>query len=185
MGRAVLGNFASPEAVAEYNHAHGTDRSIVVQYVDWLSGAVHGDLGKSLVTDTPVWDQLGPALVNSLKLALFAFLLVVPFGILGGVLAGLRVGRPTDRAITVIGLSLAVVPEFVTGLLFILVFSIWLGWLPVTAQTDPGASISTQVGVSRSARPWHSRSCSSATSRGSREPESSRRSTPTTRGRRT
>jgi peptide/nickel transport system permease protein len=145
VGRAVLGNYATEEAVAAYNHAHGTDRSIVVQYLDWLSGAVHGDLGTSNVSDTPVWDQLGPALVNSLKLALFAFVLVVPFGILGGVFAGLRVGRPTDRAITVIGLSLAVVPELVTGLLFILVFSIWLGWFPVTAQTDPGAGVFTQI----------------------------------------
>jgi len=145
VGRAVLGNFATEEAVAAYNHAHGTDRSVVVQYVDWLRGAVQGDLGTSFVSDTPVWDQLGPALVNSLKLALFAFVLVVPFGILGGVFAGLRVGRPTDRAITVVGLSLAVVPELVTGLLFILIFSIWLGWLPVTAQTDPGAGIFTQV----------------------------------------
>ncbi len=80
-----------------------------------------------------------------MKLAVFAFLLVVPFGILGGVLAGLRVGRPTDRAISVVGLSLAVVPEVVTGLVLILVFSIWLGWLPVTAQWEPGAGPLTQV----------------------------------------
>jgi peptide/nickel transport system permease protein len=92
-----------------------------------------------------VWDIVEPALVNSMKLALFAFLLVVPFGILGGVLAGLRVGRPTDRAITVVGLSLDVVPEVVTGLVLILVFSIWLGWLPVTAQSEPEAGALTQV----------------------------------------
>jgi peptide/nickel transport system permease protein len=69
----------------------------------------------------------------------------VPFGIIGGVLAGLRVGRPTDRTITVVGLSLAVVPEFVTGLVLILVFAIWLGWLPVSAQWDEGAGALTQV----------------------------------------
>src|SRR3970282_1538574 len=93
----------------------------------------------------PVWDIVEPALVNSMKLAVLAFLLVVPFGILGGVFAGLRVGRPTDRTITVVGLSLAVVPEFVTGLVLILVFAIWLGWLPVTAQWEPGAGALTQV----------------------------------------
>jgi len=142
----VLGRDASEEAVAEYNHEHGTDRPAVVQYVDWLGGAVQGDLGESLAqTGVPVWDIVEPALVNSMKLAVFAFLLVVPFGILGGVFAGLRVGRPTDRTITVVGLSLAVVPEFVTGLVLILVFSIWLGWLPVTAQWEPGADPLTQV----------------------------------------
>jgi peptide/nickel transport system permease protein len=132
--------------VAAYNHEHGTDRSAVVQYADWVSGVVRGDLGVSLAqSDQSVWSILEPALVNSMKLAVFAFLLVVPFGILGGVFAGLRVGRPTDRAITVVGLSLAVVPEFVTGLVLILVFSIWLGWLPVTAQWEPGAGALTQV----------------------------------------
>ena len=128
------------EAVAEYNHEHGTDRSAVVQYVDWAGGVARGDLGNSLVPpEQPVWDVIGPALRNSLKLAVFAFVLVVPFGILGGVLSGLRVGKATDRGITVVGLSLAVVPEFVTGLVLILVFSIWAGWLPVTAQWEPGS----------------------------------------------
>ena len=142
----MLGPYATEEAVAAYNHEHGTDRPAVVQYVDWLGGIVRGDLGNSLAPpEPPVWEVIEPALVNSMKLAVFAFLIVVPFGILGGVFAGLRVGRPTDRGITVVGLSLAVVPEFVTGLVLILVFSIWLGWLPVTAQWEPGAGRLTQV----------------------------------------
>jgi peptide/nickel transport system permease protein len=146
VGRAVLGRDASEEAVAEFNREAGTDRPVVVQYLDWVGSAVQGDLGESLAqTGVPVWDIVEPALVNSMKLAVFAFILVVPFGILGGVLAGLRVGRPTDRGITVVGLSLAVVPEVVTGLVLILVFAIWLGWLPVTAQPDPGASVLTQI----------------------------------------
>ena len=146
LGRTVLGRDASAEAVAEYNHEHGTDRSPVVQYIDWASSGVRGDFGKSLVPpEQPVWDVIRPALLNSLKLAIYAFLLVVPFGILGGVLSGLRVGKATDRGITVVGLSLAVVPEFVTGLVLILVFSIWAGWLPVTAQWDPGAGVVSQV----------------------------------------
>ncbi len=118
----------------------------MVQYLDWASGVARGDLGNSLVPpEQPVWDIIGPALRNSLKLAVFAFVLVVPFGILGGVLSGLRVGKATDRGITVVGLSLAVVPEFVTGLVLILVFSIWAGWLPVTAQWEPGSGPLTQV----------------------------------------
>jgi peptide/nickel transport system permease protein len=145
VGRSVLGQYASEEAVAQYNHEHGTDRPAVVQYLDWLGGALRGDLGRSLVQERPVSDILEPALVNSTKLAAFAFLLVVPLGILGGVVAGLRVGKPSDRSITVVGLSLAVVPEFVTGLVLILVFSIWLGWLPVTAQAEDGAGVLTQV----------------------------------------
>lgn len=146
VGRSVLGQFATEEAVAEYNRTHGTDRAPVIQYLDWVGGAVRGDLGRSLVPpELPVWEILEPAVVNSVKLAVFAFLLVVPLGILGGIFAGLRVGKLTDRTITVVGLSLAVVPEFVTGLVLILVFSIWLGWLPVTAQWDEGAGVLTQI----------------------------------------
>jgi peptide/nickel transport system permease protein len=146
VGRSVLGRDATEEAVAMYNHEHGTDRAAVVQYIDWVGGAVRGDFGESLAqTGVPVWEIVRPALGNSLKLALMAFVLVVPFGILGGVLAGMSGGGPTDRAITVVGVSLAVVPEIVTGLVLILVFSIWLGWLPVTAQWDPGAGPLTQV----------------------------------------
>ena len=146
VGRAVLGRDASQEAVDEFNRQAGTDRPVVVQYVDWAGGAVQGDLGESLAQPgTPVWDIVEPALINSLKLALYAFVLVVPFGIVGGVLAGLRVGSSTDRSITVVGVSLAVVPEVVTGLLLILVFAIWLGWLPVTAQWEPGAGPLTQI----------------------------------------
>ena len=146
LGRSALGRDATDEAVAEYNHEHGTDRPVVVQYLDWAGGVAHGDFGRSLVPpEQPVWDVLRTPLLNSLKLAVFAFCLVVPFGILGGVLSGLRVGKATDRTITVVGLSLAVVPEFVTGLVLILALSIWAGWFPVTAQWEPGSGPLTQV----------------------------------------
>lgn len=142
----MLGRDAPQEAVAAYNREHGTDRPAVVQYLDWLGGIVRGDLGESLAqTDVGVWDIVEPALSNSLKLAALAFVLFVPLGLIGGVVAGLRAGGPVDRTVTVVGLSLAVIPEIVTGLVLILVFSIWLGWLPVTAQWEPGAGPLTQV----------------------------------------
>ncbi len=145
VGRAVLGPFATQESVDALNEQLGTDRGVFEQYVDWAGGLLHGDLGTSLSTQVPAWDLLGPALRNSLELALVAFLICVPVSILGGVIAGLRYGRPTDKGITIAGLSFAAMPEFVTGIILILVFSIWLGWLPVTAQWEEGANILTQV----------------------------------------
>ncbi|HUF01476.1 MAG TPA: ABC transporter permease [Gaiellaceae bacterium] len=145
VGRAILGPFATEESVAELNRELGADRPIVVQYLDWVGGILTGDLGMSLGRQAPVWDVLEPALVNSTKLALLAFLITVPAGILGGVVAGLRAGTPTDRGITVAGLSLSSMPDFVTGIFLILVFSIWLGWLPVTAQWEEDAGALTQV----------------------------------------
>lgn len=145
VGRAVLGPYATEGSVAELNAQLGVDRPVVVQYLDWVGGVLTGDLGMSLAAQAPVWDVLEPALANSLKLALLAFVIVVPLGIFGGVVAGLRAGRPTDRVITVSSLSLSAMPEFVTGIVLILVFSIWLGWLPVTAQWEEGAGPLTQV----------------------------------------
>jgi peptide/nickel transport system permease protein len=117
----------------------------VVRYVDWIGGIAQGDLGESYAQRRPVSDIVGPALENSAKLAFLAFLLVVPLGILGGVIAALKEGRLSDRFISVGGLSAAVVPEFVWAVLLIVVFALGLDLLPVTAQAPAGASIFTEI----------------------------------------
>ena len=144
VGRAVLGPFAAQESVDALNEQLGTNRSIVVQYKDWVTGLLHGDLGTSLTKQVPAWDLLGPALANSFKLAFVAFIICVPLSILAGIFAALRYGKATDKGITTAGLSFSAMPEFVSGIFLILVFAIWLGWLPVTAQAEPGASLATQ-----------------------------------------
>jgi len=145
VARSVLGQFATQEAIDDLNHQIGADRSAVVQYLDYMRGFVQGDLGLSLASQAPVWSILQPALANSLKLAALAFVIVVPLSILGGIVAGLRSGTSGDRTITIFGLSMSAMPEFVTGILLILVFVIWLGWLPVTAQWNEGAAPLTQL----------------------------------------
>lgn len=145
IGRNVLGPFASPADVAKYNREHGTDRPIATQYWDWISDFARGDLGTSLQYDVSVAELLGPSLVNSLQLAALAFVLVVPISLLGGVVAALRRNRPTDRVISIVGLSLTSIPEFVTAIVLIVVFGVTLGWLPVNATAPPGAGFLTQV----------------------------------------
>ena len=145
VGRAVLGPFATQESVDALNEQLGTNRSLFSQYIDWVQGLLHGDLGTSLTKQAPAWDFLWPALQNSFKLAFVAFVILVPISILGGVIAGLRYGRPTDKGITMFGLSVSAMPDFVTGIVLILIFAVWLGWLPVTAQAEPGASLLVQV----------------------------------------
>lgn len=145
VGRAVLGPFSDQQSVDILNHQLGVDRPIVVQYLDWSWSFLHGDMGDSLQYQVPVWDLLEESLINSLKLVAVAFVLVVPVGILGGVVAALRHGRAADRAITVGGLSLTAVPEFVSAIALIVVFGLLLGWLPVTAAFPEAASAATQV----------------------------------------
>ena len=139
-GRAILGPFSSEHAVQLLNHRLGVDRPLVSQYWSWVTGIVHGDLGTSTQFNLPVSSLLLPALGRSLKLAAVAFVIVVPLSILGGVLAALYRGRAVDRSISVTGLSLTSVPEFVSGIVLIVIFAIGLKWLPVTANPPPGTS---------------------------------------------
>lgn len=145
VGRRILGPFADQAAVEALNEKLGTDRPLLTQYWDWISGFFQGDLGESFVYGVPVSDLIGNALVNSLKLAAFAFVIVVPLAILGGLVAALKRDRLTDRVITIGSLSLTVVPEFVTGIVLILIFGLWLGWLPVSANAPEGSGFFTEL----------------------------------------
>jgi peptide/nickel transport system permease protein len=145
IGRNVLGGFATQASVDQLNHQLGIDRPFYVQYGSWIGKFVRGDLGTSLEYRVSVWSLLGASLLNSLKLAAVAFVLVVPLSIGGGVLAALRRGRFTDRAIVLTSLSLTAVPEFVSAIMLILILGIALKVLPVTAQYPPGAGVLTQV----------------------------------------
>src|SRR5262245_20694969 len=145
VGRAILGPLADAQAVANLNHELGVDRPVLVQYWDWISHFVAGDMSMSYSYRSPVAPFIGAALINSLKLAGVAFLLVVPFSVFGGVWAALHVGRPIDRIVTVVGRSATVLPEFVTGIVLILVFGIWLKWLPISASWPDGAGPLTQI----------------------------------------
>lgn len=144
VGRAMLGPFADQRAVDALNHEMGTDRPLLVQYTDWVSRFAVGDMGRSYAYRAPVAPFLATALVNSGKLALVAFVLVVPLGILGGIVASLNLDRPIDRIITVVGLSATIVPEFVSGIVLILIFGVWLRWLPISATWPGDAGLITQ-----------------------------------------
>src|SRR5215468_1102152 len=144
VGRAILGPLADAQAVANLNHELGVDRPLLVRYWDWLSHFVVGDMSMSYTFRSPVAPFVVQALVNSLKLAAVAFVLVVPASIFGGVWAALHVGRPLDRIITIAGLSATVLPEFVTGIVLILIFGVWLDWLPISATAPEGSGFFTQ-----------------------------------------
>ena len=145
VGRNILGGFADQHSVDLLNHQLGIDKPVTTQYAHWVGHFFRGDLGQSLQYQVPVSNLLGPSLVNSLKLALEAFVIVVPLSIVGGVVAALKQGHFADRTITITGLSLTAVPEFVTAIVLIIIFGVVLGWLPVTATAPPGAGFLTQA----------------------------------------
>jgi peptide/nickel transport system permease protein len=143
-GRAILGNLASQSSVQVLDHQLGVDRPLLVRYFSWLGGLLHGNLGISYEYRTAVGPFVRAAMLNSLKLAALAFVIVVPLGILGGVVAALFAGRWPDRIISVGGLSLATVPEFVSGIVLVVIFGVELKVLPVSASAGAGASAGSQ-----------------------------------------
>ena len=139
-GRATLGPLAAQSAVQALDTQLGVNRPLLTRYLSWIGGLLHGNMGTSYSYRTAVEPFIRAALFNSIKLAALAFVIVVPLGIIGGVIAALYVGRGTDRVISVTGLSLSTVPEFVSGIVLIVVFGVELKWLPVTASAGAGAS---------------------------------------------
>jgi peptide/nickel transport system permease protein len=103
------------------------------QYVPLRKGMLRGDPGIALQTGRPVAVTLLPRIRNTAVLAGVAFMVVMPLALLLGILAGINEGRPLDRIISVTSLAATATPEFVTGIFLILIFGIWLKWLPAVA----------------------------------------------------
>ena len=130
----MLGEFASASDVARLRAELGLDRPIVVQYLKFLGRAVRGDLGSSIRSRRPVQEEIAERLPPTMVLALAAQVLAVCAGIAAGVTAAAARRPSVDSAIvavTLVGLSM---PTFWSGLLLILLFSLTLGWLPITAS---------------------------------------------------
>lgn len=145
VGRAILGPFATPEAVAALNHTLGTDQPLVNQYLRLLKGIVTFDFGTSYQSGQPVRDVVTTTLLNSSKLASLALLLTIPLGVVGGVFAALRKGRLADRVIVTLGLAGSAIPEFVTSTFLIFLLGLKLNVLPVLATWPDGAGVGTQI----------------------------------------
>jgi peptide/nickel transport system permease protein len=145
VGRTILGPYATPEQVAALNHELGVDRPLPIRYLDWIGGFLTGDWGDSYLLSTPTFDLIMERLWNSMKLGLTASVIIIPISILMGVLAGLREGGLIDRFVSIVGLSLTAIPEFVSGVILLVLFAVQLRWLPVSAQAPPGSPFWEQI----------------------------------------
>ena len=128
---------ASPDDIAAIHHQFGLDRPLLVQYGLFMVSFVTGDLGQSFYYRTPVLELYWSRLPYSVMLATAAMAFSLLLGIPSGILAAVRVGRFWDSAgkvFALLGLSL---PSFWVGLVLILVFSVYLGWLPSSGAGTP------------------------------------------------
>jgi peptide/nickel transport system permease protein len=131
----VAGADASVDTVARVREQLGTAQPLGLQYLHYLAALAHGDLGESYVTHEPVLAKLAAQLPATLTLTLAACSLAVVLGVVFGVLAARRAGGWVDQAIQWGALALHAMPGFWLGMLLILVFSVFLRWLPVIGDS--------------------------------------------------
>ncbi len=124
------GPAASPQAIAEIRHRLGFDRSLPVQFVDYVDRLAHGDLGTSLTTGQPVATELLTRLPASAELTLLALFLAVAIAIPLGIVAAMRPGSPVDHACRIVTTAGVSLPTFFTGLLLVYVFYYLIGVAP-------------------------------------------------------
>ena len=135
---ALLGENATPEALAAIRLRLGLNDPVWLQYLHWLGAALGGDFGTSMRTGQPVAPMMLVALSRSLLLAGFALVLMLSIAVPLGIWAALRQGRAADLIsgmISYVGVSL---PEFVTATLLVICFADRLQWLPATGYIPPG-----------------------------------------------
>ena len=134
---AALGDYASRDAVLALRHRLGLDRPLPVQYGEYVAALVRGDLGRSLITGTPVRDEIAHDLPYTLELTLLAMVIGLVLGIPTGIVTALTHNRPPDavgRVLSLLGLS---VPAYYLGILLILLCAIQIRLLPAVGAGDP------------------------------------------------
>ena len=136
----MLGQGATPDNLKALRERMGLDKPPHVRYLNWIGGAVRGDLGIA-ASGKEISSIIGGRLFNSALLAVGAFLIAIPLGLVMGVVVGVKSDTAWDRILTLGGLVTISLPEFVTGIALLLILSSTLGWLPSSSIMMPGESI--------------------------------------------
>ncbi|CAH0128734.1 Glutathione transport system permease protein GsiC [Agrobacterium fabrum] len=126
----LLGQSATPEAVAGLRTAMHLDDPALLRFVRWLFGLLHGELGTSYANNMAIADLIGPRFINSMKLAGITTVIAVPLALTLGISSAMLRGTLYDRAVTILTIGVISVPEFMIATLAVLLFAVYLKWLP-------------------------------------------------------
>ena len=132
----MLGDLGDPAALDRLRQQWGLDRPVTAQYVIWLGKVAHGDLGVSILQQRPVMEILVSSLGVTASLVLPAMLLASLLAIPAGMLAAWRQNTATDVAVVTLAIACLSIPSFWLGLVFLLVFGVWLDLLPVVGYVS-------------------------------------------------
>ncbi|MGF1593763.1 MAG: ABC transporter permease [Kiloniellaceae bacterium] len=137
----LLGQAATPEAVAGLREAMRLDDPAPLRYGRWLLGLVQGDLGTSYVNNIEIADLIAGRLMNTLQLAAVTTAIAVPTALCLGITTAMFQGSLFDRAVTTTIVAVISVPEFMVATSAVLVFAVWLKWLPALSFANDVASL--------------------------------------------
>ena len=135
--QTILGARADPDSIAALRHELGLDRPLLVQYVAFLSGAVRGDFGRSYRSNTPVVAEIATRFPATIELAIAAMAIAVVAGVVFGTLAAVRRHSIFDYLSSTVVLLGVSIPTFWLGLILIIIFGLWLRWLPISGRVNP------------------------------------------------
>lgn len=127
---------ATQEQLEQIRHLLGLDRPLHIQYFDWITRVLRGDLGQSIMTKHSVFELIKSNFPSTLQLAVAGLGLAIVLGVLMGVVAALWHNSWLDNITMIVAMSGVSMPSFWLGMLLILVFGVWLRWVPITAGSD-------------------------------------------------
>lgn len=140
LAQQILGQSATPETLAAYRLELGLGRPAHIRYLEWVSGVLHGDFGRSMANGRDVATLIAPRLARTMFLAGYAAAIAVPLALALGVLVALFRNSAFDRIVNTFALSAVSMPEFFVGYLLILLFAVKASIFPSLARLDDGMS---------------------------------------------
>jgi peptide/nickel transport system permease protein len=148
IAQLIAGTNSTPEQIEAIRERLGLSEPLPVQYLQWLGGVFRGDLGTSLLTGSSVASELAQKAQVTVPLGIMSLTIALLFSIPLGVISAMRRARGGGTALSVGAQALAAVPVVWAGMMFVVVFSVWLGWLP--AQGFPRAGWNDPAAAFRS-----------------------------------
>jgi peptide/nickel transport system permease protein len=145
VAQSILGQSATPEALANLREELGMDQPALTRYFDWLFSALQGDLGTALTNGRDIAESLSTRLSNTLFLAFWAAVIAVPMAIFLGLLAVRYKDRWPDKLISAVTLTSISIPEFLIGYVLMYFISVKLGWFPSVAMINDSMGLGEKL----------------------------------------
>ena len=134
--RTMLGQHATQKEINEIREKYGLDEPIIVQYGIWLSGVVKGDLGRSIITNDLVINEISSRFPNTIELTIAAMLFAILIGGFAGIISASKQYSVTDYTVMGVALFGISMPVFWLGIILMMIFGVILGWLPIGGRID-------------------------------------------------